>query len=132
MKVTTLRRRVRMWQVRSHLTDWTIAVTMVSKLKVGRRKCHAATSVSVVDQRADIEFDTETVNKAETEWLDHIICHELQHIVNDAEDTALSEFLGGRNKSKVYDAWADANEKTCDHNAAIIVASYRRKLHRPK
>lgn len=106
---------------------------MEPKLKVRRKACHAVTSVgdSIVDKRVDMAFDLDSVNKMDTDTLDHIICHELQHIVLDFEDTVLHEYLGAY-KSKVYRDWADANEKVCDHNAAIIVAAYRRKRDRPK
>jgi hypothetical protein len=105
---------------------------MVPKLKVKRKACHAATGISMVDQRADIEFDISSVEKADRDTLDLLICHELQHIVCDGEDTALSRYLGGRGKSKVFDDYCEANEKVCDHNAAIVVAAYRRKRDRPK
>lgn len=126
MTITTLRARVRMWQRRTHLTDWNVSVVMVDKLKVRRKSCHAATSVNLVDKRVDIEFDRKSVAEADRETLDHLICHELQHVVHHDEDEVLSKFLGGY-KSKVYREWADANEKVCDAAASALVGSYRRK-----
>lgn len=129
MTARTLKLRVRMWQRRSGLIDWEIVVNVKPNLKVNGQPVHAATRT--VDQRAIIDFDEETVQVFNADSLDHLICHELQHIIDDEQEDVFVKFLGKRAETGLfYREWAAANEKACDHRAASLVNAYKRKRDR--
>jgi hypothetical protein len=115
-----------MWQRRASLTDWTIEVRIVEKLRVERRPANAGTSC--VDQRARVEFDQDFLLGCDSNQLDHAICHELGHVIGDAQERVWVKYLS--QSGVVYREWADANEQACDHFATILVEAYKRKRDR--
>lgn len=127
MKLTTLKAEVRQWARRSGLADWTITVETKPRITVDRTPAHAVVQCVEDSQRATITFSEESLNSLDKDERQHVIVHELQHIVDDPEDEVLRKALG---HGAVYKAWSAVNEKAIDHRAAVLVNAYKRKRDR--
>jgi len=131
VKITALKRRVKMWQRRAALMDFDIRVSVKDGLHIGKIYCHAATQV--IDQRVTMEFNADLLPDTSADELDFIICHELQHVLYNPQDELWEKFFGVTRLGKpglLAAEWGDAVEKQCDHQATVLVNAYRRKRDR--
>lgn len=129
MKESKLLRRVKLWHERLRLQAYDIQVDVVENLRVGRKPCHAVTKFKTktvtVDQRIEMRFDAGSLAQKGTDNIDHIIVHELVHVIESGQENVFEKYLGAT-KGIVYDAWSDENEKACDHVAQIIINAYKK------
>jgi hypothetical protein len=116
--------RVRRWRRRMTLEHWQISVFTKSPLRLHGERVSAYTQWTRDYQTGWITFDLDIYNELNTEERDHLVCHELTHLIYAREDDTLSKYIG---RSEVYSAWSSANEATCDIVAGIIVRAYQKK-----
>lgn len=115
--------RVARWQRRMNLESWSIKLEFKSNPKVAHEPVKACTAWEPNYQHGTITFAT-YAGEMDEEELDHLICHELNHLAEAREDDAISRYVG---RGEVYKAWERANEAACDYIASVIVKAYKRR-----
>lgn len=112
--------RVKLWQRRTLLTSWEIAVVF-APIKTS----HANTSWADHTQNATMTFDSVRYPSWTDEFMNHIILHEHYHLLTARVDDTLGDYVG--RGGAVYKAFSKADETAADAFATAFTNAYKRK-----
>lgn len=119
-----LSRRVKLWLHRKRI-PWVVVVHYQDRVTVGGTRCKAATEWAESYQSADMYFAKWFYEESDEATIDHLICHELDHLVWARAYDVLKEYVG--DDTVVMKAFIKAAETAHDTEAHTLIRAYLRK-----